>query len=227
MMRRGMTVLLALGLLLGLVAGPPASAEEAYEVRQEREAHANWFDFESDVNGHVTARVVEQVGGTQDDRGPNQSSRMEVCASIDDFSTGGFDSGCGELEVTVDPLLNQATAKGTIDSHCFDCDGSFSSTPSTITVDVTWQGNGPHRLRTNPDGTFVEAEPQRESAQVHAELRLLLARDAVATGTLESAELGNAAQGPSSSAELGHRVRTCADLATGDRFAFCDTFFGP
>lgn len=222
-MRLGVAVI---GSLLLLAVGSPVAAGEAYEVRREGEARAGWFDFESDVNGSISASVSESTSGGEDDRAPSESTTMKACA---DVSSGtAFDSGCGEVTVSVDPLLNEATVQGTIESQCWGCGGSFTSTASTITVDLNWQGEKLYRLRTNPDGTSAEADPQRESGEARVVLEVVMGRDAVATGTLESAELGDAADGPSSSADIEQTVRTCAHVVTPDRFAFCGTgFFFP
>lgn len=102
------------------------------------------------------------------------------------------DWGCGEIAVTIDPLLQTATVQGTIPSTAYDAaNGEFVD--STITIDLTWDA------RSLPTATATQHVAPGPSPAAYADA--FLSRDARADGTVTSEKVGTAS-GPSSRAEL-------------------------
>jgi hypothetical protein len=120
-------------------------------------------------------------------------------ASSDVSSGGDFEGGCGPLNVDIDPVLQKGTAKGTIETWRYNPETNESE-PSTISVDVAWEGKGNLRPVVG-HGEYLGMDPDQQSGYGSVWFDLGAGRSAAAAGRLISAE-GASVEGPSTFADI-------------------------
>lgn len=100
------------------------------------------------------------------------------------------DTGCGDITVSLDPLLESASASGIISSTVRGTlDGETVYEPSTITISITWTATGPP---TSDGGWLVQpSPPQLPGVYALADL----SRSALSSGSIVSDHLGDAGGG--------------------------------
>lgn len=138
---------------------------------------------------------------------------FETGGCIDVFASNVLDSGCGELQVSVNTLTGTAAVTGTIDTVAYDYDpGTVTFTergPSSIEMHLVLIGGRPrlgHSEGTGPG--FCGLPPDISGAFLLAEI--LVDRDAAVSGSLTSATIG-----PVGTATLLGKVREGTYVVAG------------
>ena len=185
------------GLIATLAASfAPAHAQELFVVAGAgQDAGASFFAETADgmLFGDMIGFSFNEVAA---DAGP--TSGMQACAAIAFFPNGGnghhqppatLDIGCGEVEVTIDPLLQTGSVSGEIPGEVYDLDTGDFLGASTISVDVSFAASGVPIAGAGGGGDVFTLP------FIDAGAGLVAGVDASAGGSLGSAELG-ALSGP-------------------------------
>lgn len=109
-------------------------------------------------------------------------------ASAESSSIGGYEGGCGPLDVDIDPTLSRARVKGTIQTDRYNPE-TYEWEPSSVRVDMSWRGRGNLTPFVNHSES-VGADPDRQSGYVSFGFDLGSGRTAVAKGSVVSETQG-------------------------------------
>lgn len=216
-MARSRLVFAGVALAIGLFATGPSHAEvgagTAFEVARGVGATMSSGSLGAEAFGFNGLAIVT---------GPGVVSSQYGCAIVGNFaakpvrptspehSSGErIDIGCGRLNVTVDPLLQTATLKGTLRSWIYDFETGEEGGRSRIVVDLTFAGVGLIRPIVT-ESEYVDAQPLPPAAFLFASVGTGAGRGATATGTIRSATLG-AVEGPTDQAAIFEGVNVYLD----------------
>lgn len=196
-MARSRLLLAGVTLAIGLFATGPSHAEvgagAAFEVARGAGALMRSGSLAAEAFG-FSGLIVST--------GPGVVNSQYGCAVVGSFAgkpgRSGFtehgsdqrvDIGCGRLSLTVDPLLQAATLKGTLRSWLYNFETGEEGERSSIVVNLTFAGVGLIRPILT-ESEYFDARPLPPAAFLFVAVGTGAGRDASAKGSVTSAALG-------------------------------------
>jgi hypothetical protein len=197
-MARSRLLFAGVALAIGLIASGPANADggagAAFEVAKAAGATMSSGSLVAEAFGFNGVALTTSPGVVNWQFGCAVVGNLSSARPIPGGESGHagpdlIDVGCGRLSVTVDPLLQTATLKGTLRSWIYDYETGEEGGPSKIVVNLTFAGAGLIRPIIS-QSEFVDAQPLPPAAFLFASVGTGAGRNAIAKGSISSATLG-------------------------------------